>query len=72
MEIYDSLTKKVIDNSKVLEYTNLTKDDMTPVFDALSLELDGLRGNYDFAPNKDQEKRIEEYLLIGGEIWGEI
>jgi nucleoside-diphosphate-sugar epimerase len=69
---YDRLMNRVIDNSKVLEYTNLTKDDMTPVFDALSLELDGLCGNYNFAPNKEQEKRIEEYLANSGEVLGEI
>ena len=46
---------RVIDNSKVLEYTNLTKDDMTPVFDALSLELDGLCGNYNLRQIKSRK-----------------
>ncbi len=69
---YDRLMNRIIDNSKVLRYTNLTKKDMTPVFDALSFELDGLNGVYNFVPNVEQEKRIEEYLSNGGEILGEI
>lgn len=69
---YDRLMNRVMDNSKILRYASLEKEDMTPVFDALGFELDGLDENTVFAPNLSQQQRIEEYLANGGEILGEI
>jgi nucleoside-diphosphate-sugar epimerase len=68
---YDRLMNRVMDNSKILRYASLTKNDMTPVFEALSFELDGLDKDTVFAPSLAQQQRIEEYLA-NGKVLGEI
>lgn len=61
--IYDRMFDRVIDNSKILEYTGMKQSDLSTLHDGLARELAALPKNYIWQPC-DTNTRMDEYLGI--------
>lgn len=59
--IYDRLFERVVDNTKILQATNLKQSDLMPLYEGLKLELGRLSPDYHWE-GVEVNARMDEYL----------
>lgn len=58
---YARMFNRITDNSKVLRFTGMKQEQLTPLYDALKMMVDAIPDDYVF-PETDVSRRMDEYL----------
>lgn len=60
--MYDRMFDRIIDNSKILEYTGLKQSELTTLHDGLARELSALPKDYAWNPLPEANARMDAYI----------
>lgn len=58
---YARMFNRITDNSKILRFTGMKQEQLTPLYDALKMMVDAIPDDYVF-PETDVSRRMDEYL----------